>query len=1430
MKRWWLLPVVACAVAAFALDVDNDGMSDIWQELHGVASGSGNLDWDGDGFTNLQECAGATDPWNRDSHPRIRLVSDTALGELNVIVPTENAIDYDVESSTELTGWTQLSSLEGDGEEQSAVVSVDDSRAFFRLNIPPGPDQDGDGLSKWEEVQLGTSDYATDSDGDGLSDVQELEFGCDPSKRDSDDDGLSDGAEVELGYDPSNPDSNNNGTDDGDEDLDADGVPNRDDAQPSVVDNMWVVWTANGSVTVPLSGGPGDGWTFQDHGSSGASFNNGLLTFGNSWGSYTLNRGNGTMHVTVVKAEWESPPEAPVRLSSAEAKDYLAVGSGPMSLLRFSGSGWETETECASDVDLSIEELTGTFELGSGLAEINVHAVDPTGRTISGSSQGPLKLVSPYVTGNGSHQIVRWTSGGNISVQPDGCMEDGPGIDGWLYFKSIWHGPATLSGSTLTFGASGGFYSVDLCSKYEEEMVFNEAFRLIVVKADLDIDSDSNNGSDTPERSETEESKEEDPTSPGKLIVFSPSADADSDGVPDFADGITNAGNITGVGPLWNLGNHTAGPETAPLIPLVLQVEGGADSVTFSYDASDPRGNSIQVTGNESVGYQFAPASGSMRIWRTNGTRNATAVGQNGGDYIPQDTPIFLQYLYGQEPHSSGNYGTITLYIEPIGAGANRTIAVSATGSVESTTMSIPVDTAKVSLVAVDLAVDTDRDGIVDPASDKFGEDLWDQKRGAIYAVNLDADGNRTVGGENRPDAIHFTDNGTASDEDWTIDSVSDQEDIAPLVVKSMDGLPGDYKVILKVEEAEDLRAIHIFPAIKNGTNANRTWGSYGNPSEAPWVPNDANPDDLEIDISTWVNPNAALYNETRTPAGAGDYVLGIEGLVLAGMTVPDGSLAGAPGKFSGEIALTVEVRDSGNMVLASDKVRLRVAPWLAISAQGAAQSLYIANHTDNSDTRTGLADCGILASITLPVAEGGEWWFQDHVEIGYTQRPGGPPLQLIFRLPYYVATPQPTWPLTLLGPGVGAFQIGNDAALGWTPGDWGGNLEILPPAGNQTLGRIIMGNMVSEGMKEFLRAQGEHLQVSDDSFGVVSDWLKVGHIDEYAAFLPRDDQGHRVVLIADSRLAIELLEDEQSIPADQRHLRVFFAGDPSAQVLAGQVTANATGNVIQVALDSVSGNQITFSGEAYLRFYEGEAKGQVARVMFDSANGTAVVLEEPVVGQAARWALWNTGDTFADYQEKVFSENGQSPLSNWVRAPLMNDRFVLVQGSLRWNPWVAGGNVIAAGMPAIITVEELLSDTEFRDINYRLVQEQLDLAAGKITAASGDEPIQFVPVPALWFGAYDATNDTVSGGVAFNPGPTNLQVVAGTAYVPRQFAPLNSASPPTDIFESMIAGSVSLECRFLDSWNYHRKDGEIHCATATKRESPTEHPWWVAP
>ncbi len=81
----------------------------------------------------------------------------------------------------------------------------------------PDADNDGDGLSNGEELDLGSKPGVADTDGDGIDDGDEVAMGTDPTLTDSDADGIDDGIESDYGTDPTNADSDGEGFLDGQE-------------------------------------------------------------------------------------------------------------------------------------------------------------------------------------------------------------------------------------------------------------------------------------------------------------------------------------------------------------------------------------------------------------------------------------------------------------------------------------------------------------------------------------------------------------------------------------------------------------------------------------------------------------------------------------------------------------------------------------------------------------------------------------------------------------------------------------------------------------------------------------------------------------------------------------------------------------------------------------------------------------------------------------------------------------------------------------------------------------------------------------------------------------------------------------------------------------------------------------------------------------
>jgi hypothetical protein len=104
ITKRWLAFVTACTVlgafSAFAADNDGDDMDDDWEVLHfGSTNALAAADADGDGYLNVYEYVGESDPTNALSEPAANRIVDP--GDTNAYAVIQDALD-DVEDDYEI--------------------------------------------------------------------------------------------------------------------------------------------------------------------------------------------------------------------------------------------------------------------------------------------------------------------------------------------------------------------------------------------------------------------------------------------------------------------------------------------------------------------------------------------------------------------------------------------------------------------------------------------------------------------------------------------------------------------------------------------------------------------------------------------------------------------------------------------------------------------------------------------------------------------------------------------------------------------------------------------------------------------------------------------------------------------------------------------------------------------------------------------------------------------------------------------------------------------------------------------------------------------------------------------------------------------------------------------------------------------------------
>jgi hypothetical protein len=169
---------VTLHASAQKIDLNGNGMSDIWEWEYNAYGINPNTDPDGDGFVNWQEAIAATDPFNSNSFPYIpvffsspsnfSVTLPSALGKVYTLWGITNWINanWHVETNVEALSGTNIT-LNG---------AVGPMMKFYTIGISD-TNSDGTGLmNDWEKFQLGlsiTDPYSNgqeDNNGNPLSD------------------------------------------------------------------------------------------------------------------------------------------------------------------------------------------------------------------------------------------------------------------------------------------------------------------------------------------------------------------------------------------------------------------------------------------------------------------------------------------------------------------------------------------------------------------------------------------------------------------------------------------------------------------------------------------------------------------------------------------------------------------------------------------------------------------------------------------------------------------------------------------------------------------------------------------------------------------------------------------------------------------------------------------------------------------------------------------------------------------------------------------------------------------------------------------------------------------------------------------------------------------------------------------------------------
>lgn len=160
-------------------DLNQNGLSDIWEAYFGAGGLNALADSDGDGDTNREEELFGTDPFDPTSIFRISSESNTTSGTSDFSFPRIDFKNLALLTSPTLSDFQPSDlTLQNEGDRYRVSVPHTPGSTFLRVSVRER-DSDSDGLTDWEENTLGSSSLSPhsmarpvdyDSDGDGEAD------------------------------------------------------------------------------------------------------------------------------------------------------------------------------------------------------------------------------------------------------------------------------------------------------------------------------------------------------------------------------------------------------------------------------------------------------------------------------------------------------------------------------------------------------------------------------------------------------------------------------------------------------------------------------------------------------------------------------------------------------------------------------------------------------------------------------------------------------------------------------------------------------------------------------------------------------------------------------------------------------------------------------------------------------------------------------------------------------------------------------------------------------------------------------------------------------------------------------------------------------------------------------------------------------------
>ncbi|XP_021230373.1 protein-arginine deiminase type-3-like isoform X4 [Numida meleagris] len=280
----------------------------------------------------------------------------------------------------------------------------------------------------------------------------------------------------------------------------------------------------------------------------------------------------------------------------------------------------------------------------------------------------------------------------------------------------------------------------------------------------------------------------------------------------------------------------------------------------------------------------------------------------------------------------------------------------------------------------------------------------------------------------------------------------------------------------------------------------------------------------------------------------------------VEGLAFPDAG-------FSGLVAFHVTLLESSEKgfletPIFTDTVVFRVAPWIMTPNTLAPLEVFVPSVEDNEDfvaAISALAEEAKCPVTICPLPENrNDRWIQDEVEFGYVQAPHKT-FPVVFDSPRDRGLKD--FPVrSILGPDFG--YVAQKTPENTSSLDSFGNLEVSPPVTVRSkeypLGRILIGSSfprfggrrMAKAVRNFLAAQRVQAPVE-----LFSDWLQVGHVDEFLSFIPAPDRKGFRLLLASPSACYQLLREKQEMGYGEATMFQGLHGVPKPSI--NEILAN---------------------------------------------------------------------------------------------------------------------------------------------------------------------------------------------------------------------------------------------------------------------------------